>query len=697
MSARRLRLLVALVWIVSGPPAEAARPAVVEISGHGFWGNRQLKRMLQLLETAERPPEFYDANFVEDAALILLSRLGEDGYLKPRVTATLTLADGSVLRRTWDEKVDTFLPRPLQAKRVRFRIQRGVLYYYEKLELSGLRALSREEAQRYFVEPDFLLRLKSARIYTPSRLERSVANLTEALLRKGFESAAVVVDELARDDKSGAVRVRLRVQEGLPSVVRSVTVEIFEPSEDAPRETRALRLGQPYSRNWAQDFLQVLRTEQYQRGFPDATAEISETSREVGETAIQLDLQARVQTGPPVTLGQVLFEGLEKTRALVVERRVRLREGGPLDRIAVDQGRHRLARLGAFETVDVRYEPVDETTRDVVYELQEGRTIDLSLLAGYGSYELLRGGFELEQHNLFGRAHTSRLRATQSFKASSADYLYTMPELIGEDIDVFFNASGLRREELQFTREEAGASIGARRYFAAIDSELGARYSYQFLDARDATVALTGQVQRARVAALALDLKHDRRDNPLLPRRGYKVFGQLELASTGLGGEVDYQRLELSTSYHRKFTGGRIVHLGLSHGVIGTLGGEREEIPFNKRFFPGGETSIRGYRQGQAAPRDAEGNLIGAETYLLGNAEFEQVLTPSWSVVTFVDAVGFATDIGEYPFDETLVSVGGGIRWKTIIGPAQLEYGHNLNPRRRDPSGALHISIGFPF
>ncbi|HVR36150.1 MAG TPA: BamA/TamA family outer membrane protein, partial [Methylomirabilota bacterium] len=40
---------------------------------------------------------------------------------------------------------------------------------------------------------------------------------------------------------------------------------------------------------------------------------------------------------------------------------------------------------------------------------------------------------------------------------------------------------------------------------------------------------------------------------------------------------------------------------------------------------------------------------------------------------------------------------GGGVRWKTIIGPARLEYGHNLNPRRHDPSGTLHFSIGFPF
>ena len=33
----------------------------------------------------------------------------------------------------------------------------------------------------------------------------------------------------------------------------------------------------------------------------------------------------------------------------------------------------------------------------------------------------------------------------------------------------------------------------------------------------------------------------------------------------------------------------------------------------------------------------------------------------------------------------------------SIIGPVRLEYGHNLNPREQDPSGTLHLSVGFPF
>ena len=63
----------------------------------------------------------------------------------------------------------------------------------------------------------------------------------------------------------------------------------------------------------------------------------------------------------------------------------------------------------------------------------------------------------------------------------------------------------------------------------------------------------------------------------------------------------------------------------------------------------------------------------------------------------FSDNLGFAHSINDYPFDTGLFSVGGGIRWKSLIGPVRLEYGYNLNPRPKDPLGTLQFSIGFPF
>src|SRR5689334_24263367 len=52
--------------------------------------------------------------------------------------------------------------------RSHFKIEKGVLYHYEKLEFEGLESIKEKEARSYFIETGTLLNLKRYRIYTRS-------------------------------------------------------------------------------------------------------------------------------------------------------------------------------------------------------------------------------------------------------------------------------------------------------------------------------------------------------------------------------------------------------------------------------------------------------------------------------------------------------------------------------------------------
>jgi outer membrane protein insertion porin family len=678
--------------------AEEPPPAKATVSGYGLIGNRRLKRIVEVLHPPDRTLEFYDSNFIEDAALLLFTRLQRDGYLQPRVLAHAETEELGVATFEWEQPVrEEPLPRPLRARNVEFEIQRGVLYYFESIDIIGLTAAPEERARSFFIETGALLPLKRTRIFSPDRLRRGLESLAEELNRHGYEGAEITVTQQDQNDETGAVTIVLEVTEGLQSLVRSIRKEFFYNGEDEPQEVRTVQTNTPFSRLWLQDFTQQLRATNYHRGYPDTTVDVSQVRRDTVEDQVLVDLLAQIRSGPRIRLGEIKFEGNEKTKESVMRRRVRLEPGRPLDRILAEQGRHGLARLGIFNLVELDYETVDEFTRNVIYRVDEGERIDFSLLFGFGSYELLRGGVELEQRNIFGRAHHGRLRLTQSFKSSFAEYIYTMPEFVGEDVDVFFNVRGLRREEIDFTREEYGGGVGARRFIQTINSDVSLRYNYEVLNATAPEFVFQRSLRRAGVGAFIADIRHDERDNPLSPRRGYKIFTNIELASEFLAGDANYQRVQLDLSYHQPLGSGRWLHVGLSHGVVPTIGSPSEDLPFNRRFFPGGENSIRGYQLGEASPRDARGRIIGAEAFLLNTVEFEQALTSTWSLVGFLDQLHSARSIEDYPFDQSLYSVGGGLRWRTIIGPIRVEYGHNLNPRRGDPSGTLHFSLGFPF
>jgi outer membrane protein assembly complex protein YaeT len=693
-SLRRKGLVLLLSALLGGG---ALRAATIDVDGLGFMADRSARKNLTLLLGRQRA-ETLDAGAIEDAAMILFSQLNDEGYLKAKLSAKVTLADGSKADYPLDQGLTQPVPRDLRITSVTFVVERGQRYFLAEVSFTGLHALSGEEARQFFVGDSMLIPLASERIYSPGRLQRSIGNLMEELHRQGYADATVEAGRVSMDDRTGATRARIVVREGALWQVESLQMTATDGS--APPEHLAEgRTARPWNALWRQDLQTTVMRWYYQRGHPDVQVSLAPHAAPARGGRRAVAVTATIAPGPEVTLGGVRFEGNTHTRTPVIRRLVDARPGQPLNPVELDNGQARISRLGVFNAVTLEYEPKDGATRDAVYKLREGPRQEVSLLAGYGSYEQLRGGVEWRHYNLLGRAHTDDLKLIQSMKSTQGDYLYTVPELFGTAVDGSTRLFGLRRDELSFVREEFGATVSLLWPLPGWHSTFTTAYTFSHLRSADNELATnTTDLTKTDVAAMDFTLVNDRRDNPLMPHRGYKLYGQLEEASTWLGGRVDYQKYTVDASYHTAWGHGRWIHLGLMHGVITTFGAKSDiDLPVNVRFFPGGDGSIRGYTRGEAAPRAANGQFVGAKSVVQFNVELEQALTRKWSVVAFLDGLGAAVSLRDYPAADWLYSAGLGIRYNTIVGPVRLEYGRNLNPRAGDPSGTLLLSVGFPF
>ncbi|KAF2761099.1 hypothetical protein EJ05DRAFT_497659 [Pseudovirgaria hyperparasitica] len=117
---------------------------------------------------------------------------------------------------------------------------------------------------------------------------------------------------------------------------------------------------------------------------------------------------------------------------------------------------------------------------------------------------------------------------------------------------------------------------------------------------------------------------NERRDNPLMPSKGYLIKTVAEIAGLGaLKGDVAFTKLEAETAAAIPLPAGISFTAGLRGGVLYplTLAGQQSpsQSRLNDRFQLGGPTDVRGFRLGGLGPRDGT-DSIGGDVYAAGGA-----------------------------------------------------------------------------
>jgi outer membrane protein assembly factor BamA len=668
----------------------------LEIDGVGWLQSRQLESRIAFLHGLDPDaPTEIDAVFLEDSAFLILEEVRGLGYLKPELKAELETTKGKDTV-TWDSEYSVQVDAEYAAESVVFKVLPGVRYYYDSVEVSGVDVIEESRVQRFFIPGGYFFGNRAA-VFTEGSLDRRVGRLLESLDALGYRSAREVDRAVEQDAETGKVNARITIEQGARYEVGRVEVTVETEGEASVVKEESALSGRLYTEEWEQTLRIELRNEAYKLGYPDARVRVANKEVNKQGDAAVVNLNLVVVRGERVRLGEVRYEGDSKMRASVLNRKVNLEQSEWLDPLQVNAGQRALMGLGVFRDVDLNYEPESGPERAVIYSMEPGMRQSLDLLLGWGSYEQARVGFKWEHINPWGAAHRYEVEAKKSLKASRLQTTYSIPYIFNLPLTAYARGEYAYREEISYESESTGVAVGTSWRLGKTGIRMATEYGYaQESSDRNRTFDFNS-LDQATVASLTFRASLDRRDDFLQPSSGYSLFSSYKWASELLGGSVDYIQIELGGSYHRPILESVLVHLGLRGGLITSSGRAEDNIPFNTRFFTGGENSVRGYREGQASPLDSIGEAIGAESYVLLNFELEQRLSKSFSVVEFIDMVYSARSGFFDASTEFLYSVGLGIRYQSVVGPIRLEYGYNPKPRAEDTQGRLHLSVGFPF
>ena len=132
-------------------------------------------------------------------------------------------------------------------------------------------------------------------------------------------------------------------------------------------------------------------------------------------------------------------------------------------------------------------------------------------------------------------------------------------------------------------------------------------------------------------------------------------------------------------------------------GLAGTF--EGQDLVPNERFFAGGATTVRGYREDDLGPRSLIGDneAGGGRALLILNAELRFPIYRWVRGVGFVDLGNVYPTVGDMSLTDLQAGVGAGLRFNTPVGVIRLDLGAPANPRAFDPGVKVYFGLGHAF
>jgi outer membrane protein assembly complex protein YaeT len=547
----------------------------------------------------------------------------------------------------------------------------------------------------------------------------------------GYPHARVADVDVTFNATRTAVDLTMRIEEGAPTVVESVTFvgfDVLDATVRAPLDAPPLAVGKPRDRDAVRATRDLSSRLLRDNGYALAAVTVRETPT---TDADHVAMSFQAEPGAKMSFGEVRVVGLESVGENVVRRELAFRPGDLYRERAILRTQRRLGRLALFELANVtpRLEEVANDQVPVRVTIAEGKPRRLRLGVGYGSEEKARGTVEWKHLNFTGGAREADVDAKWSSIDRGLRLSFTEPYVRRPGLSATVSAMAWRTSELTYDSQTYGGrarltyrtdrGLGAQRPAARYTFGVGyaneyLRYgitaaSLDDLSRREERIALGLDPDTGRavgtLATVSADVERLAVDAPVAPTRGTHLTLHLERAAPWLAGTYDFAEVLGEARVYVPVVSSVVFAARARYGTL--VAADPLTVPFAKRYFLGGSTSLRGWGRYQVSPLSADGLPVGGRTLFEASGEIRFPIRNKLSGVLFADAGNVWADGWETDLRDLRWDVGPGIRYDTPIGSIRVDLGVQLTSTRIDGlliNGApelrhyrLHFSIGQAF
>jgi len=621
----------------------------------------------------------------------------------------------------YDVRVETAEQTAAGELKLTIKVTPGPVYTLRQIDFQGnaeiadpkLRDLMRTSLPN-------LLRRGSGRL-VQSDLDADIENLQRYYALSGYTRATVGPPRVERTGQD--LRLVIPIKEGpRERVVKLGFQGVMALDLGKLRKDLKLREGEGFHPVLLENTLDYIRAQYAAKGYTRAQVSARE---DWNPDHTLVDLTVEVLEGPRQVADRILVRGNQRTLGDVIRRTLDLRHGDPVSQARLFETERNLYQLGIFSRVDVEFVPsgLEETERDVLIRVEEGKPRSVLYGFGWDSETRFRGSLAFTDNNVWGRAYSLRTDLRWSQRDKRFHLLFNQPYL-GEH-PVSLTSSIFHEQEAPSDRPYEVTRYGAR--VEAVRVYGNRRYSLGFdyrivepsVDPGIASNEIERLDQRYQVTSFIPSFFIDRRDDPISPTRGWSSLAQLQYAFPVPAFRTDTEFLKVflqQTQYYNLGRPGVLVgsaRLGTiqPYKAIPTSGGivldfPSRNVPIAERFFAGGDASNRAYGReelgirGETLIRNPNGGgfvPVGGDGLLLINLEYRFPVAGAFGGTVFFDSGNVWPDWRAIRPGELKNGIGLGARYNSPIGPVRAGIGFKLNREHGEPGYALFVNIGNPF
>jgi len=424
-----------------------------------------------------------------------------------------------------------------------------------------------------------------------------------------------------------------------------------------------------------------------------------------------VNVNVDISKNEKVYVGRINISGNTRTQDDVIRREFNILEGQIYSREDLDNSLSNVKKLGYFRNASMEFvaSKNNKDIMDIYLSVEETKTGEMSFGLSQSNSTGTSVNAGIKQNNILGTGNIFNGSFSNSSAVKDIRFFFKDPYFndLGHSISYgLFNKKidGSSLDVSSYKIDETGGSFG---YGIPLDktSDIFANLNISNIDLLCGSTLASSGYEYAQCNAnknlditSSLEFSQNTLNDFMFPTSGLK--NTLVFNSSIPGSDFSY--FQLSGNHSSFYPVSDQLTLNFKTKLAFGRGYGDEELPFYKKYYGGGSSSVKGFDFNSLGPKYPNGLAKGGEVSYLSNISLISPVTfmedsENMRVAGFIDVGSINENLSDFSIDEMRASTGIALTWVTPLGPLGIYYAQPILKKADDNIESLSFTLGSSF